>query len=712
MDNSKNTKFDIEMQEWNRAFGKKKNLKIAIYGTGRMTYTLIARLQGYNIVGLCDRDESLLGEKICGVQIVDREYVEKNADILVINTSESYWETIYKRIRDWKVPIYYRNGMLAESKKQKIDAYWNKRIKQLNELIGDYEVISFDVFDTMLMRKLYCDSDLFRLVESKLTTIYNEQIDFYDTRKRAASSLSNPTFDEIYKEIERISSWSKEIVRCAKRIEWETDKSLVCTREEIADIYNAVRNTKEIYFVTDMYYSAAQICELMNNQGIVANKTQIIVSCECNRSKGQGTLWEYYSNKIVQGRTALHIGDNLNSDIIQAEKYAIKSYKIRSPQELLDQSSIQTVLPYMQSLYSSVCMGNIAQKIFRDPFGLNKYQGRIKFDSNEDFGYCVWGTVIYLFFEWLYKELQKRNIKKVAFFAREGYILMPLFEQFLKRKKEKDIELLYLQISRRAVMIPSISTLEEAKEVARFPYKGSVNDFFAKRFNVSINRTVQVDYLEAEQSGLLDSLIAENINLILSEAKREKDNYLKYLNTLNLGQDYAVVDSQLYGSTQFYLQKLQGTSCIGYYMCACLNEENAYSKKCEMYGCYPGVEGLDGKQSSIYKYAMFTESFLTSENGMFEYVDDNGSFVYAPKQKNQTFFAPRIEMKHGVEKYIAEMIDIQEEYGMIYGEKDYLFADHLLESFAKGGFIPNKELKSSFFYDNAIAGKTEVPLWE
>lgn len=261
-------------------------------------------------------------------------------------------------------------------------------------------------------------------------------------------------------------------------------------------------------------------------------------------------------------------------------------------------------------------------------------------------------------------------------------------------------------------MIPSISTLEEAKEVARFPYKGSVNDFFAKRFNVSINRTVQVDYLEAEQSGLLDSLIAENINLILSEAKREKDNYLKYLNTLNLGQDYAVVDSQLYGSTQFYLQKLQGTSCIGYYMCACLNEENAYSKKCEMYGCYPGVEGLDGKQSSIYKYAMFTESFLTSENGMFEYVDDNGSFVYAPKQKNQTFFAPRIEMKHGVEKYIAEMIDIQEEYGMIYGEKDYLFADHLLESFAKGGFIPNKELKSSFFYDNAIAGKTEVPLWE
>lgn len=43
---------------------------------------------------------------------------------------------------------------------------------------------------------------------------------------------------------------------------------------------------------------------------------------------------------------------------------------------------------------------------------------------------------------------------------------------------------------------------------------------------------------------------------------------------------------------------------------------------------------------------------------------------------------------------------------------DARVADFLFEAFMNGGFIPSDTMKNSFYYDNAIAGNKEVPLWE
>ena len=164
------SEFDCEIEAFEAAFKDKKELKLAIYGTGRMTATLLGRLEGFRIVGLLDRDTAMVGREMYGVKVLSQEEAEKKADIVVINTSETYWGTIYQRIRNWNIPVYFRNGERATKDyfHENVDEpYWKKNYADLRAKIQNYELVSFDVFDTLIMRKLYLPTDVFYLVVNK-----------------------------------------------------------------------------------------------------------------------------------------------------------------------------------------------------------------------------------------------------------------------------------------------------------------------------------------------------------------------------------------------------------------------------------------------------------------------------------------------------------------------------------------------------------------
>lgn len=71
-----------------------------LYGTGRMTATLLNRIKDFQIIGLSDRNGCVNGKEIYGLPVLEKEEVERQADLVIINTSATYWGTIYKRIKD------------------------------------------------------------------------------------------------------------------------------------------------------------------------------------------------------------------------------------------------------------------------------------------------------------------------------------------------------------------------------------------------------------------------------------------------------------------------------------------------------------------------------------------------------------------------------------------------------------------------------------
>ena len=94
-----NSKYEVEIKRFRHAFANLKDKRIAIYGIGRRSATLLPGIIDYNIVGLLDRDENSIGNELCGIKIIPLKTIEKVADIIIINSDPSNYEIIYRRDR-------------------------------------------------------------------------------------------------------------------------------------------------------------------------------------------------------------------------------------------------------------------------------------------------------------------------------------------------------------------------------------------------------------------------------------------------------------------------------------------------------------------------------------------------------------------------------------------------------------------------------------
>jgi len=712
------TKSEYEIEAFKQSFQDKANMKIVLYGVGQKTATLLNTSLGLNIIGLLDKDISLVGTKMYGYPVVDREFAEANADILIINTAESFWQTIYQRIKDWNIPIYYRNGQKASEYKvkEKIECdYWNKSYDDLVDLVNKYDVISFDIFDTLVMRKIYLPMDVFSLVEKKVQALYGSEFKFAEYRRKAEINLENPTINEIYTEIQKITGWNNALAEEIKQCEIDTDIQLIVPREKMVEFCNTlITQKKEVCFVSDMYYSGKQLQKILFKCGIDADIDQIIVSCECKKSKKDSTLWEQYKEQYIQSKRALHIGDNEEADVKNPIKYGIDTYHIWNPIKMLQHSSIKDIDSKVNSIYASIVMGMINAKIFNDPFVLNATKGMVKFSDLEDIGYCVWGSVVYTFLLWIIKQGKEDGLDTIAFMARDGYLLQKAYE-FIREKIKCDMpKSVYLEISRRCIRNAAAETWEDVLELACEAYDGDFKTFLQDRF------AVEVDLNEAQNFNMadiqkditkLDEHLQKYKTQILKQINEEKKGYQKYLKSLNLGENYGVVDLFLYGSVQYYLGKFEKKRLQGYYFCINKEPDSKYYKSQGMSACFQKENDLTGKKTNLHNYNVFTEAFFTSPQGMLLYIKKDGTKEYAKKMSNQKNFSIRETMLDGILDFIKVTIEILDTEHSIF-QNDASFSDYLFGCFMYRGFEVPKCMKESFFWDNGLLNNKESAIWE
>lgn len=111
-----NEKYQIEIKEFIDRFERYQDKKIALYGIGRYTATLLEGIEDYNFVGLMDKDSSKVGQTVFGLPIIDKATAEKTADMVIINTTETYGDIIDDRISDIRIPVFYIDGEKADKK--------------------------------------------------------------------------------------------------------------------------------------------------------------------------------------------------------------------------------------------------------------------------------------------------------------------------------------------------------------------------------------------------------------------------------------------------------------------------------------------------------------------------------------------------------------------------------------------------------------------
>ena len=250
----------------------------------------------------------------------------------------------------------------------------NERIKKI---IDKYEIISFDIFDTLIKRNVIDPVDIFKIVQERFNKKHiNEMItDFFEKRVGTEKNMRNRaekediTFDQIY---DNMDGYSNEVKEELKKIEIETELDYCVRNNKMYDIYNFCKEkNKKIICISDMYLSSEILKKILSKNGY--DIEDVFVSSEYLLTKKTGNLFKkVIEEKKIDRKKMIHIGDHKYGDFIEPLLVGIKSIKI--PKDMNNMNNFKLFEDKTYSLNDGIILSTI-----------NNYNSQVK-DYYEKFG--------------------------------------------------------------------------------------------------------------------------------------------------------------------------------------------------------------------------------------------------------------------------------------------------------------------------------------
>ena len=477
----------------------------------------------------------------------------------------------------------------------------NKFIKKLLK----YDVISFDIFDTLITRKIYDPDDLFKLMGKKL-----EIEDFLEKRKKAEQKArqelkKDVNLDEIYNYYQKLYSTDSQKIQ---KLEEELELDFCIPRKDMLEVFKElIENDKYIILTSDMYLKKDTITKMLKKCGFSGYK-DFYVSNDLNLRKDTKTIWpfllEKYNNKKI-----IHIGDNYNSDYLYPKEFEIDTIKIENGKQLFSRLEINN---YIQEFISSnidnsILVGLIMNKgMFNSPFQ------KLELDSIDNFSYVFHGPIINAYLNYISEETKNEDI--LLFLAREGYYLQQLYEKYCDIYKKKKKESVYFLASRKAATTANMNCLEDIIKTLDNEFHGNISDFFKQIYEIDYKENDFPIVLPADKEKVIP-IVNKYEKEILKITNKQKENYLQYISETI--KDYkkkkmAIIDLGYSGTIQFQLSKLTNMEYSGYYLTNSKTVKK-YSKNSKLNFLFDINQNSDYEK--IYHYSLILEYFLSAPYG-------------------------------------------------------------------------------------------------
>jgi predicted HAD superfamily hydrolase len=725
MDKIKNDNLDNEfIKQFDNCFSFLVGKRIVLYGIGYRTGALIRNLgKKYNFVGLMDKEPDNIGKTFFDTVVLDNEYVINHADCIII-ISVSYYEVIYKRIsslEEYGIDIYYPNGKMASLEnggfEKFSDDYYNLTKENVCKQIEQYDVISFDIFDTLLMRRVLDSNTVLQLVEYRLRQ--ELEIDFFKLRKQAYANAAQkkiPSIDDVYHEFEQLSGLSHAKVQQIKELEVKSEKRSIVPRNEMVQIFEyALASGKEVCIVSDMYLGTSDLKSIFLEHKINCDRVKFFVSCEYNCDKESGGLWKEVKKEYKQKRI-IHFGDNICGDVQMARNCEIDVCHIYSAREMMRHTVLNKLLSLELTLWNQITVGFIMTKLFNSPFcnQVINSKGEIVLDSAEKVGYLGYAPLVFSYILWIVQYCTKNQIKKLVFCARDGYFLKEDTDYFLNlSKQDGKFDTRYLKISRQIIRRATIFDENSIEECILIPFRGTYSEFFQRRFGIELSGDMEIELPEDSDQVMLNSMIHKNEIIEKSEMLRR--NYLNYFKE-KIGEmkDAALIDFGYSGSSQYYLSKLLNQNLLGLYILADLENTNEFNRNQTKESYLFNEDDLSGSQTLMSKLFSVLESVFTAPYGTFISCNSNGIFETAEDSMNQKFFSQKIEINMGIKNFIKEVYTYIHTYGCDLGDMDFKdqIGQEMLSMIFSEGFYLSRDILNSFYTDDIYKFTTDRPIFD
>lgn len=447
----------------------------------------------------------------------------------------------------------------------------HNELHNLQNLIDRSQTVSFDVYDTALLRNVLYPVDIFEIVQRKLVDSDHYIEDFKKLRIKAeenariASKKEDISIKDIYNELLALNPNLniEDLIKCELNVETE----FTVANPFIKHIYDyALSKGKKVLFISDMYLPQTFISEILQNQGY--HDVKVYVSNEYGLCKGSGNLFKFVqSEEQINKETWLHIGDNYISDYKVALSQGINAFHYVA---VRDRSNIK----------SSSC--SLAYSIMK-AIQLNLAETSLSIGYWEKFGITKVSSIFWGFTNWLIKSLRDRQQNNIFFLSRDGFITYEVYKKIASQIAGLP-PAKYLYASRRVYQFPDILNMkrEDALDVltAFNPALGQklrISEVFS---NIGLNQSEhgyllqQYGYNSFEDE-IKDDRDRERVKKMLDKIyptiqeifRKEKQTLLKYLEQQGTFDfdEINIVDIGWRGSTHKAIQNLTSKKVTGYY---------------------------------------------------------------------------------------------------------------------------------------------------
>jgi predicted HAD superfamily hydrolase len=697
------TERDYIIKAFKENFLDYKDKKIVIYGIGNNTKIIVDEFKEYNIIGLMDGYKT--GENIFGKKVLSyNEVLKVEVDIIIIVARSSSIKIIYKRISEFcsnnGILVFDINGNDLESTLNltiEDNRYFDVNESELKKKIIENDIISFDIFDTLLMRKVLYPKDVFELVKRNAKSNYLKQFDFVEQRIEAERQLlmhTNPTLSEIYDAIRLNTSISEDEKKYLMDLEIATEMDVLICRKKMVEILNlAIDLGKKVYLISDMYMSKQLLTEILWKNGIKGYE-DIFVSCEYRTPKCQ-ELFPIFKDAI-KSESYLHIGDNKDADELFAKLNGMNTFTINSAVDMIEISSYSRILKDLNTLDERIKVGMFAAKIFNNPFELYNSKGKALINNTYDVGYLFIAPIVSNFVLWLIEKIKNEEYGHILFSARDGYLINELYDMALDILKiSSDMpKSIYFYTSRMVCIASSLFTEEDIIYALKLAFDGSPELMLKKRFFLE-DKEISI-YKKSKYSNLQEYILSHK-GKILNKSELLRNNYLKYIDSLGmaLNKKIAFFDFVSSGTCQMCLKEIFSRDIVGYYFVHVFED---YYKKSEL-----DIESLFRSgcayeiQNYIFENYIFLENIITAPESSLCKFDEYGNKIFLEESRNETQLMYVRHMHTAIKDYFREYISINPNYIDLI---DKNISDKMLSFIqSKYSLIENKVLKSDVLKD-------------
>lgn len=572
-----------------------------------------------------------------------------------------------------------------------IEPYLNRSKQDIHAKISNptIKMLVVDVFDTILSRPLLNPESIKRIVASRVNSTTGgkylkwRSIAENNARKTEGRDVG---LDQIYAKLRKLAELSEDEINNLRQIEEYTEIHAVRPRQEVLDFMRfAKKRGKRIVIASDTYLSKDCI-EKMLIAAAIPDWDNLYISSDVGLRKDTGELYTFILNQEnLKPEQVVVMGDNERSDLQIPVDRGFSSIHIFRHTELA------RAMPRMgrlvdktlnaKDLNSEITLGLAMQSNYENVICDHLSEDNLASSDPETIGFSVLAPLLTAFADWLIAQAKMDGVERLYFLSREGEILKKVYDEWATGIGEAP-ESRYLEVSRRAVLVPTITGLDDIYEIAKETFfSNTVESFLLERYGLELNqndmeeiyrrRLWQRDRPVRIKNGnihavikLLDYLAPRIISIAESEQDALKD-YLQ-LSGLSDTKNMAVVDVGYSGTIQSRIMELLDCKIHGYYIMTSRKGKDVIEKyDVNMIGAVHNYVDHTTRLPVLYLRNFQFEKFLSSDAAQLLYYKKNKGSPQAiyrelsdPERNSKQI---RKSIRKGMLRYAARARQVREE---------------------------------------------------